>query len=62
MPDPVRAAWHEALNIERMSYLEQFQAGQLDAAAFASLDNMLSLLQASAQSSHINAQLQARPP
>ena len=26
--DPVRAAWHEALNIERMAYLEQFEQGQ----------------------------------
>lgn len=43
------AAWHEALSIERMSYLEQFERGQIDADAFASLDHLLSLMQVSAQ-------------
>ena len=42
----IKAAWHEALNIERQSYMVQFERGELDPDAFSSLETILAELQA----------------
>ena len=57
--DPNKAAWHEALNIERMIYLEQFEKGQLSPEAFKMLDSILADLQAGvARSDAANIKMQ----
>ena len=52
------ATWQEALNIERMSYAEQFEKGEMGADASARLESILSVTQASvnAIASGINEQ------
>jgi hypothetical protein len=42
LAQPLIAAWQEALNVERMSYLEQFEHGELGANASARLEAILS--------------------
>ena len=43
---PLIAAWQEALNIERMSYTEQFESGELGSHASARLESIMSVTQA----------------